>query len=265
MKTKKLVSLGLAAVMSLSLTAPAFAADPTATNMETEFTATYSLPDINVVVPQTGTVALNPLGLDVELDPDDTTGAQTIKGLQIVTTPTTIVNNSKMKLDVNATITTTLDGALKLTASEQALVGTPDKEATAADYIAPKIDTSAFVFFEMKASAKSGSSIDDADINKEAASWAYDYTETIGTDSEGNTTVTPKDGCLILATSSGKSVSSSKALVTLAAGDGTESKAGGVAQMRICGKMVQSPKTAWAETDKLTAQVAFTFTPNTTP
>jgi len=257
MKTKKLVSLGLAAVMSLSLAVPAFAED---TNMQTVFEATYSKPDISVVVPQTGTVALNPLGLDVELS--DTDATQTIKGLQIVTTPTTIVNQSKMKLDVNATVTTTVGGALKLTTSEQALVGTSDKQPEEEGYVAPKTDTSVFAFFQMKASAEANAD-DEAKINKEAAAWTYDYTETITTNAEGTTTVTPEtDGCLILGT---KPVSSSAPLVTLEAGDGSASKVGGVAQMRICGKMVQSPKSAWADTDTLQATVVFTFTPSTAP
>lgn len=249
MKTRKIVSLGLAALMSLSLAAPAFAAE--GTNTKTDFTATYSEPDIDVVVPQTGAVALNPLGLDVEVDE-----TSTIKGLQIVTTPTVIANHSKMKLDVNATVTTELKGSLKLTTSEQALVGNAEKE------VAAKTDTSAFVIFQMKTSTIKGADDEDPEkINAEAATWAYDYTETI--DAEG--VVTPKDGCLIL--NGSKPATSSKALVTLAAGDpdAGESKDGGVAQMRITGKMVQSPKTAWASADGLTASVVFTFTPNTTP
>lgn len=251
MKIRKIVSLGLAALMSLSLAAPAFAAD--GTNTKTDFTATYSEPEIDVVVPQTGAVALNPLGLDIELDADDAT--QTIKGLQIVTTPTVIANHSKMKLDVNATVTTELTGSLKLTASEEALVGNATKE------IAAKTDTSAFVIFQMKVSALKGEKDKEAaDINKEAAAWAYDYTETVN-----DGVATPADGCLIL--NGSKAVTSSKALVTLAAGDAENqtSKDGGVAQMRITGKMVQSPKTPWAEADGLKASVVFTFTPNTTP
>ena len=274
MKTRKLVSLGLAAVMSLSLSVPAFAdAEATPTNMETNFTATYAEPVIDVTVPQNGTVALNPLGLDVEMDPADAT--QTIKGLQIVTTPTVIVNKSKMELDVNAKVVTKTTGKLTLAESEQAVVGNGD--VGDADYVAPATGKSAFVFFQMKASAKTDPSV-VTDLNKEAAAWTYDYTETITTtpasgDTPATTTVTPDtDGCLILkGDTKGVTVTSEEPLVTLKAStDGTTVAAGGIAQMRIAGKMVQNPQGTkgddpWTTTDGLNAVVTFTFTPHVGP
>lgn len=256
MKIRKVISLGLASVMSLSLSAAIFAADPP--NMETVFTSTYSKPDIKVTVPQTGTVALNPLGLDIDFG-DGTDPSLIIKGQQIVTTPTVVVNNSGMDLSVGASISTKIEGTtpLKLTATQEALVGN-GKADTASDYVGPKTDKSAFVFFQMNPTTLTDASVIE-DINKDAVKWSYDYTE--AANAEG--TIVPKAGCLVL---NATKVVKGENLVTLKAADVANSalKSGSIAQMRLCGKMVKSParaENAWAEDDKLIATVTFTFSP----
>ncbi len=254
MKTRKLASLGLAAVMSLSLAAPVFAAG----NNETVFTSTYTEPDIQVTVPQTGTVALNPLGLDIDLVGDGSDTTQIIKGQQIVTTPVVMVNNSSMDLSVSASVATTIAGtkALTLTKDEQTLLGKGD-DPEAGDYVAPKTNKSAFVFFQM-ASTTLTDSTDQEAINKDAAKWAYDYTEKAN--AEG-TIVPETKGVIVL---NGTKTVEGEDLVTLKAARDGEVVSGGIARMRLCGKMVASPKNAddaWKADDKITATVTFSFAP----
>lgn len=249
MKTRKLISLGLAAAMCLSLSAAVFAEDPPAN--QTVFTATYSKPDIDVTVTPTAKVVLNPLGLDVDLSGTEADG-EAVKGQQIVSNPAFITNNSKMNLSVSASVATVVEGpeaaALKLLASQEALEGTQTVPA--------KTDKSAFVFFEMKQSTLTDTS--DASANNVAAvGWNYDYTET-----SANGVVTPADGCLIL--NATKAVTGND-LVTLKSVDGNgDPQAGSIAEMRLSGKMVKVPsKGEWAVEDKITATVTFTFMPAT--
>lgn len=255
MKIRKLVSLGLAAAMTLSLSAAVFAEDPAPSNT-TEFTGTYSAPVISVEVTPSAQVMLNPLGLDVDLSGSEADG-EAVKGQQIVSNPAFITNKSKMKLSVSASVATTVEGAegttpLKLLASQEALEGTATVPA--------KTDKSAFVFFQIKPSTLTELT-DTTANNKAMVDWAYDYTE-----ESANGVVTPKTaGCIIL--SSGKTVKGDN-LVTLepADADGTV-QAGGIAQMRLSGKMVKVPAAGkeWADTDKINASVTFTFMPDTTP
>lgn len=244
MKTRKLVSLGLAAVMSLSLAAPSFAA-----GSQTVFESTYKAPDIKVTVPQKVSVALNPLGLDVALTPDEPD--QIIKGQQIVTTPAVIVNNSTMDLNVGASIVTTIAGGdvkVKLSGTEP--TGSSAKQA--------------FVFFQMKATTLTDGTDKDI-INVEAAKWAYDYSEST------------KAKCVILKMDDTDPTKSKEVtgenLVTLKAANEGEPVEGSIALMRLSGKLVKSPKptkdadgnitadNSWKADDTVTATVTFTFDP----
>lgn len=260
MKIRKLVSLGLAVIMLLSVSAQIFAAEETPANT-TVFTSTYSEPDIDVTVPKTGAVALNPLGLDVDLSGDGD-ATQTIKGQQIVTTPSIIVNNSSMNLSVSASVATTIDGGaskITLTANQETLVG-KGTDPDAAGYVAASTKKAAFVFFQMAATTLTDPT-DTEGINKAAAKWAYDYTEETKKDSEGNDTIVPKEGCVVL---KGGSTVTGDNLVTLKAAKDGEPVSGSIAQMRLAGKLVKAPKKAedaWKADDKIVATVTFTFSP----
>ena len=97
MKFKKFASLALAGVMTASLAVPAFAS-------ETEITGTYTAPDIAVEVTPSAAAFINPLGLDIEV----ATGV-TVSGRQIISAPMTIKNQSAMDLQVDASMTATIN------------------------------------------------------------------------------------------------------------------------------------------------------------
>lgn len=103
MKSKKFLSVVMAGALSLSLAAPAFAAD---TNTKTDITATYTPPTISVVVPQTASAFINPLGLDIKVDP---TNGPTLSGRQIISAPMTLKNQSASDLQVGATVSVTVN------------------------------------------------------------------------------------------------------------------------------------------------------------
>lgn len=65
---KKIVSMFLALVMALALAVPAMADD-------VKVEGSIQLPTINVVLPSTASMILNPYGLNVKLDKNDTTGS----------------------------------------------------------------------------------------------------------------------------------------------------------------------------------------------
>lgn len=273
MKTRKLVSLGLATVMSLSLSAPIFAADPAPADPQTVFTSTYTAPDIKVTVPQTGSVMLNPLGLDVDLSEakDGSDATQIIKGQQIVTMPAFIVNNSSMNLSVGAKISTKVEGTVKakLVANEETLLGN-GKAETDSDYVGAKTDKSAFMFFQMMAPTTALDTGDAEALNKAAAKWTYDYTEEHKT-VDGADAIVGKEGCVVLQAGTDGSAKevTGEDLVTLKAAKDGEVATGGVALMRIAGKMVKAPKVtssadnSWKADDKITSTVVFTFAPAT--
>lgn len=103
MKSKKLLSLALALIMSLSLAVPALAAgDPNTTVISGSFEDVV----IDVEVPATGTAFINPYGLDLKV-PDGAGGSDkvTIKGQQIVSAPMALKNKTAMDLNVSATVT----------------------------------------------------------------------------------------------------------------------------------------------------------------
>ena len=106
----RVATTALAGAMALSLAAPAFAAAPA-----TKITAAYKEIVIDVTVPATGTVTLNPMAMPVELAAESSAGAKdgvsTEKG-QIVTAPLYIQNNTNVDLKVGASVATTVKGNL---------------------------------------------------------------------------------------------------------------------------------------------------------
>ena len=65
---KKIISMFLALVMALALAVPAMADD-------VKVEGSIQLPTINVVLPSTASMILNPYGLNIKLDKNDTTGS----------------------------------------------------------------------------------------------------------------------------------------------------------------------------------------------
>lgn len=256
MKSKKLLSLGLSLVMSLSLAVPAFAAANT--DNTTEISGTYKDVVIDVVVPNTGKAFINPYGLDLKVpQAEGDTTEVTITGQQIVSAPMALKNKTAMDLSVSATVTgaitpiTVPDGETAptlmkfATSTTKGSGGNPDSP----DYVAPATGKSAFVYFQAKQATNTTGSA--ADIATEYAAWgasAYNA-----------------DTDVIVAA---KAVAKENIMVLRASelnGDGTHKafKAGSIGMFRLTGDCTSGAKANWTEKDKFTTTVAFTFTPAT--
>lgn len=99
MSMKKIVSAAMALAMAASLTIPAFA---TASNT-TEIGGTTQAPTINVTVPATGTVTVNPYKMEVTVDSDKITD-------QIISAPLYVTNTSDVPLVFDVTVTGKKEG-----------------------------------------------------------------------------------------------------------------------------------------------------------
>lgn len=94
MTMKKIVSAAMALAMTASLAIPAFAA---ASNT-TEITGTTEAPIINVTIPATGAVTVNPYKMEVTVGSDKVTD-------QIISAPVYVTNTSDVPLVFDVTIT----------------------------------------------------------------------------------------------------------------------------------------------------------------
>jgi hypothetical protein len=252
---KKVLSLALASAMSLSMMAPAFAADTeSTTNRSLKIDGTYKETTIDVVVPTTGTVIINPYALPcVIVDKTETAAAIKVKDQQIVTKPLAIKNQSDVKLDVNVSATATVKGNLTLATAPITDVAKDTKN-------------DAFVYLVL-ADMSSDTTLVGAKtaVTQSVIDTAYQKQVETTKWTEYTTTNTPAN-VLALKTSA---VTGEK-MVTLAAAtletDGSfkEYNAGSIAFVGLTGQCAQNPKTAWTTKDGLTATIAFTFTPNTT-
>ncbi len=254
MKSKKLLSLGLSLVMSLSLAVPAFAAANTSNT--TEISGAYKEVTIAVDVPATGKAFINPYGLDLKVPQAEGDSTEvTIKGQQIVSAPMAIKNKSAMDLSVSATVTgkitpiTVPDGQTAPTLMKFA-TGTTKGSGTnpdAPDYVAPATGKSAYVYFQAKQATNTTGTV--ADIATEYAAWgasAYD-----------------EDTDVIVAA---KAVAKEN-VMTLRAADLEDNgtfkafKAGSIGMFRLTGDCTSGSKANWTDKDQFTVTVAFTFTP----
>ena len=256
MKTKRIAATALSAVMAMSLTVPAFAG-ATKPNTETEITGTYKEAIIDVLVPQTGTAFINPYGLGTSVT--KSTGAEVqIKG-QIVTAPMYIVNNSGLDLDVGAVITPALGENATMKLATASTNGTPDKDETDADYVAPATAKSAYVIAQGVASAvaSTGDELADADIDKILDEYALDATWAAA---ESSAPLTVSSTGVAKPVEVTKFATLKKATLDTT-GTITKHEAGSVMLYRLTGDCVKSPKDAWAESDTFTVNMAFTFSP----
>lgn len=254
MKMKKALSLALTLAMSLSLAVPAFAAgddDASAkTNTSTTITGSYQEADIDVVVPTTGSVVINPYGLGVTVTTSE--GAKVNIAGQIMTAPLAIKNKTDMNLSVGATVSAVLPDNATMKLNPSSTKGTPDLSEDDEGYVAPATSKNAFVKLDVVAAPASVKGDDDdtlADnIIKEyakEANWASAKSVVVGTKA-----------------ATGENLATlSKATVDSTDGTFTAYAAGSIALFRLSGDCVTAPKTPWAETDTFTVNVAFTFTP----
>lgn len=238
MKLKRLATMALAGVMTLSLALPAFASG------QTDVTAVYESPEISVTVPAKGAVVINPFGLDVQMseNPDaadqSTVNKVTISGQKIVTAPMALQNKTKMNLGVNVTLTGTIKEGSDMRLATEALA-------------ADDTSKSAFVYLQAAPSTLAGavSAVDTAAIAAAYAAW--------------EPTAYNADTDLVLGTRAANmdNVVTLKAAKVDGSGAFEEFKAGSIAFVRLSGDAVASPRTPWAATDGFTATIAYTFAP----
>ena len=241
MKFKKLASLALAGVMTASLAVPAFAS-------ETEITGTYTAPDIAVEVTPSAAAFINPLGLDIEV----ATGV-TVSGRQIISAPMTIKNQSAMDLQVDASMTATINEG-----SDMRFVGTTTGGAGSTK--------TAFAYLQAtqaKDLIGADAAVDATAIGTAYAAWdATAYSAS--TDLLVNSAMATSKANLVVV----RAADMSGAGNTFAA-----YKPGSVALVRLAGDCVASPTAgSWTETkteagkttgDGFTINVAYTFKPAT--
>jgi hypothetical protein len=251
---KKLLSMALACAMAASLAVPAFAATESTSNRSLKVTAAYQAVTINVVVPTTGTVIIDPYSLPVVVGTDDSDGDITAKNQQIITKALAIKNQSDIELKVNVATTTALTGNLKL--------------ATSADSITDSTTTNtAYIWLNFQ---KSGLEGDMDTVSDTAIAMCYhdayddddknfDWTSaTYAEANEGKSQTILKSGAQTL-----------KEGIVLDAATYQDKEfsaynEGSIWFIKFDGKCVVEPKTAWTTKDGLTCTMAFTFTPNTT-
>jgi hypothetical protein len=245
---KKLASLAMAGVMTMSLAAPAFAATTkeNTTNRSLKVTAAYQAVTINVVVPTTGTVVIDPYKLPVSVGTKEDGSDITIKDQQIVTKPLAVKNQSDIDLDVNIATTTALTGNLKLATKSDEIVTTGDNITTT---------NTAFVYVNVLASDLTGNTdkvTEAAIVEDYAGKTVTEYAD----DNAGKTQLVLKSGSQTMTAAATLTKS------TLDSGTFSEYAAGSIAYIQFGGICVQNPKTAWTTKDGLTCTMAFTFTPH---
>lgn len=266
MDLKKIGTLALTGALSLSLAAPAFAADTP--NTSTTITGAYQDIDIDVTVPATGTVVVNPYGLPVEYTKSDST-VKKITGQQITTAPMAIMNNTDLDLDVSVTVTGTAQGSLKFSTTSNADSTTPANNAFV--YLQAQPLTIADGTTGMTNKADDSDTLDDAVIDGAVAWAAAEYNA--DTDVVVGTTKVTKDGFVTLKAAEVTPADNSDPDSPVAAY--STYKSGSIALVRLAGDLSPVVKTPWKESkeesssgagdavvgDGFTVKVAYTFAP----
>lgn len=244
MNMKCFGSMAMAGVLALSLTVPAFAADPTTT-----IEGGYEEIPIAVTVPTTGTANINPYGLPVKMGKSDESTVN-ITNQQITHEVLAIRNNGDVGLDVNV--------------SSFVIVPKGDLEIANAKTTGKtiKVDLEVAGLNDPKYAVSSeNESLNDLLIDAFAsnATWA------------GVTPLTAPAAAKGTAASAITPAKSNAALASLGAStvtaDGVTYGNSSIALFRLKGDMAQSPvKTdgsddPWASTDGFTATIVFKFTP----
>lgn len=264
MNMKRFGSIVMAGAMALSLTAPAFAATSTPAG-QVIITGSYEDIPIAVSVPSTGTAQINPYGLPVEVK--KTVGTATITGQKITTLPLSIKNQGAVALNVNAGLTVTPKGELKVAAASADLSPTATTPVTTKS-VQVKLQVAALNDAEYAVSSTDaqleGKLIDKfvADATWSGLTSANELAATQSTagtsgqpDTAGAEAKSPTANNARLATLGAATVATG-GLVTY----GNDS----IALFRLTGNVVAEPATAWAEADGFEAKIVFKFTPAVT-
>lgn len=268
MKFKKVATLALAGAMALSMAVPAFAAEST-TNRSTAITGAYADVPIDVVVPTTGTVVVNPYGLPIELTKTDGTTKVNLTGQQITTRPMAIKNQSELDLTANVTATATAAGNLKFVAATN--VGSTTAGNNAFVYLQSQPLDIATGTTNMTTLAADADTVTDA-ITDAFVTWAADgatynaESDLIITDKTGGA---KKDNMFTLAAAEKVDAVTGANPVAAHVKYNTES----IALIRLAGDLSPVVKTPWSAgraasaddpavpADGFTVTLAFTFMP----
>lgn len=234
MKTKKLATLAMAGALCFSLAAPAFAG-----GTSTEITAKYSEIQIDVTVPATAKAVINPYSMPVSVKADDGT---TEKGVlstagQVASDPMLLVNGTELNLLVGASVTTTSSGVELATTA----IKSTSTEKMAQVYLEVKQDKT---ISTVKTGDEAIGGYEAGEVLDAFNAWAA---------STYAKTNTNQVICSTDATTTG-----SKMAVM-----GPSGAAGNIVLARLGGTVAQNPDTAWADTDTVTVNVAWSFTPAT--
>lgn len=251
MKKNRILSGALAAAMSLSLVATAFAAGATPPNTETQIDGSYEEIAIAVTVPSEADAQINPYGLPVEYT-DSAGTKKSISGQQITTAPYGITNDGELDLKVSATVVGTTKGAFKFVADATSVTGKGSEGDS--DYVAPSTLANGFVYLQGKLSTAAASGITANDKNDAifavcTGTWASTY------DADADIPVGT-----IAATAVAKELGTLKG-ATFTSGALSGYPAGSIMAVRLAGVVTESPRTPWAETDGFSVAVSYTFKP----
>ena len=240
---KRLASMAMAGVMTLSLAVPALAED------STTITGKYTEVELQVTVPGDTNAIINPYGLPTPTMED---GETVISGEPITTgAPLIISNQSKVDLAVGVKGTITPTTGVKIVANEAAVtVSTP---ATTAQPKNIWVDFEMFAAPDITVDNETDPSVTNpayAALNKATP----DVTFTFATNTDD----------------SAKTVEATDTLVLRAGKDETTQK-GGAAYIRLHGAVAKKPtKTAgsaleddpWVAADGFTAKIVYSFEPS---
>ncbi len=255
MKSKKLIAIGLAGVMTLAMAAPTFAADTVITGMYDEI-------EIAVEIPETGTAVINPYEMPVQaMSGTKKMGALTTAG-KIATQPLVGISTCEVALDVGATVTGTPKGDLMLTNKDISSL----KTKSAVIYLECKQDKT-LVTADAAASATDPiSGVTGANAVTAFNGWEKS-TYNFGTDDAAKKANSDK----VLVTEAGSTklglctIAPAKDTVDDTGAAGTDGvldpQIGSFFLARLSGDVVQSPTDAWTAKDGVVVNVAFTFTP----
>ena len=243
MKTKRIISLIMAAAMTLSVGASALAssevtisgAEKLATGGTVKVAGETTVGTVKVVVPTAGKLVVNPYALSYKVDDTTTKRDQVIYPAQY------IASNSTAALDVTATVTGMVSGNAKLVAEPFDPVAEHADGVKAANNLFLVLQT-ADCAAGATPTEPSWTTIDkDSDITQgDFVADTTGYTHAVVVSTRGTPTLVGK-----LAASTDTADDTKTTYVAF----------------RLAGLAEKNPFTPWTASDKVTATIAFTFAP----
>ena len=254
MNMKRSGAAVMAGVLPLSLAAPAFATSSPAPAGQVIITGTYKDIPIAVSVPTTGTAQINPYGLPVEVK--KTVGTATISGQKITTHPLNIKNQGSVALNVNAGLTVTPAGGLKVVAATGTISATETAKNAIVKLQVVGLNDSAY------AVPSTDVSLENTLIDK----FATESTWTGAQELAATASVAGTGGAPDTAGTEAKSASRLATLGAATVGNGGIVTYGNdsIALFRLSGDVATEPTGGWEVTDGFSAKIVFKFTPAVT-